>query len=120
MAMVREVQFAQAYSFKYSARPGTPAATMEGQVPEAVKTERLHKLQNLLASQQATFNTGCVGKTLPVLFERQGRQQGHLVGRSPYLQPVHAEAEEKWLGRIMTVEISGAGPNFLSGVIRAA
>jgi tRNA-2-methylthio-N6-dimethylallyladenosine synthase len=118
--LVAGVQFAQAYSFKYSPRPGTPAANMADQVPDHVKTERLHRLQALLERQQARFNAACVGRTIPVLFERPGRRAGQLVGRSPYLQPVHAEATRDLLGRIMPVEISAAGPNSLSGVIRAA
>ena len=118
--LVAGVQFAQAYSFKYSPRPGTPAAKMADQVPDEVKTERLHRLQALLERQQARFNAACVGRTIPVLFERPGRRAGQLVGRSPYLQPVHAEATRDLLGRIMPVEISAAGPNSLSGVIRAA
>ena len=114
------MQFAQAYSFRYSPRPGTPAANMADQVPEHVKTERLHRLQALLERQQERFNAACVGRTIPVLFERPGRRAGQLVGRSPYLQPVHAQATRDLLGRIMPVEISAAGPNSLSGVIRAA
>ncbi|HRD75275.1 MAG TPA: tRNA (N6-isopentenyl adenosine(37)-C2)-methylthiotransferase MiaB [Hyphomicrobiaceae bacterium] len=120
LTMVEEIGFAQAYSFKYSARPGTPASTIEEQVPEGVKAFRLLRLQELLESQQRRFNAGCVGKTFPVLFERPGRHSGQLVGRSPYLQPVHADAEPGLLGRIMPVEIPAAGPNSLSGVIKAA
>jgi tRNA-2-methylthio-N6-dimethylallyladenosine synthase len=118
--IVRKVRFAQAYSFKYSPRPGTPAGTMAGQVPEPVKIERLARLQALLAEQTSTFNAGCVGRVLPVLFERRGRQEGQLIGRSPYLQSVHAEAAPGLMGRIIPVEIAKAGPNSLSGVIRAA
>jgi tRNA-2-methylthio-N6-dimethylallyladenosine synthase len=118
--LVTRVGFAQAYSFKYSARPGTPAATMEEQLPEAVRSERLQRLQALLDSQQSSFNASCVGRVFPVLFERPGRRAGQLVGRSPYLQAVHADADPAMLGRIMPVEISGAGPNSLSGVVRAA
>jgi len=117
--LVAQVGFAQAYSFKYSARPGTPAATMDGQIAEAVKDDRLRRLQQLLDGQQSSFNAGCVGKTFPVLFERAGRRAGQLIGRSPYLQAVHAEASDQHLGRILPVEISAAGPNSLSGVIRA-
>jgi len=120
LALVEAVGFAQAYSFKYSARPGTPAATIEDQVPEAVALDRLHRLQHLLDTQQVRFNAGCVGRVFPVLFERSGRRDGQLVGRSPYLQPVHAFAEAAMLGRIIPVEILGSGPNSLSGVIRAA
>jgi tRNA-2-methylthio-N6-dimethylallyladenosine synthase len=117
--VVREVGFAQAYSFKYSARPGTPAASME-QLPEEVKAERLHRLQDLLDRQQTSFNSSFVGKILTVLFEKPGRRVGQLVGRSPYLQAVHAEAAPELLGRILPVEIAAAGPNSLSGVIKAA
>jgi tRNA-2-methylthio-N6-dimethylallyladenosine synthase len=118
--IVREVGFAQAYSFKYSPRPGTPAATMDGQLPESIKIERLARLKALLDEQQSSFNAECVGRVLPVLFERQGRREGQLIGRSPYLQSVHAEAAPGLMGRIIPVEIAKAGPNSLSGVIRAA
>jgi tRNA-2-methylthio-N6-dimethylallyladenosine synthase len=117
--IVREVGFAQAYSFKYSARPGTPAAKLAEQVPDGVKKERLSRLQEVIDSQQEAFNRGCVGCTLPVLFEREGRHRGQLVGRSPYLQAVHAEAGPEWLGRIADVEISSFGPNSIAGVIGA-
>jgi tRNA-2-methylthio-N6-dimethylallyladenosine synthase len=117
--IVREVGFAQAYSFKYSARPGTPAAKLAEQVPDGVKKERLSRLQEVIDAQQEAFNRGCVGRTLPVLFEREGRRRGQLVGRSPYLQAVHAEAGPEWLGRIADVEISSFGPNSIAGVIGA-
>ena len=117
--MVRQVGFAQAYSFKYSPRPGTPAANMD-QLPEAVKADRLSRLQGLLNHQQTSFNSGCIGKIFPVLFERLGRRAGQLIGRSPYLQAVHADAAPELLGDIMPVEIAAAGPNSLSGVIKAA
>jgi tRNA-2-methylthio-N6-dimethylallyladenosine synthase len=119
LEVVREVGFAQAYSFKYSARPGTPAATMADQVPLAVAAERLSRLQELLDAQQADFNRDCIGKVVPVLFEKPGRRSGQLVGRSPYLQLVHAEAEAGLLGRVLPVKISNAGPNSLSGVVLA-
>jgi tRNA-2-methylthio-N6-dimethylallyladenosine synthase len=114
MALVREVGYAQAYSFKYSPRPGTPAATA-GQVPEEAKAERLARLQALLAEQQAAFNEAAVGRTLPVLIEKPGRHAGQMVGRSPYLQAVHLEAAPEEAGRILEVAIEGAGPNSLSG-----
>ncbi len=120
LAVVSEVGFAQAYSFKYSARPGTPAAKLPDQVPEEVKTERLLRLQELLTRQQLTFNESVVGRTMPVLFDRPGRHSGQLVGRSPYLQAVHAKAGLELLGRMVPVEISSAGPNSLSGVIYPA
>ena len=118
--LVREIGFAQAYSFKYSARPGTPAATMDGQVPEDVKTERLSQLQNLLETQQKSFNDGFVGRVVPVLFERTGRRAGHLVGRTPYLQLVHVEAAEAALGRVLPVAIASASQNSLTGTLEAA
>ena len=120
LALVAEVGFAQGYSFKYSARPGTPASTLADQVPDAVKSERLARLQRLLHRQQATFNERCVGRTLPVLFEKLGKRPGQLAGRSPYLQAVHADAGPECLGRILPIEISSFGPNSLAGVIRSA
>jgi tRNA-2-methylthio-N6-dimethylallyladenosine synthase len=120
LGLVEEIGFAQAYSFKYSMRPGTPAANIDEQVPEAVKVERLARLQNLLDTQQQRFNESCVGKVMPVLFERSGRHAGQLVGRSPYLQPVHAALPSDALGRIVAVEIEAAGPNSLAGVVSAA
>ncbi|MBI1651273.1 tRNA (N6-isopentenyl adenosine(37)-C2)-methylthiotransferase MiaB [Hyphomicrobium sulfonivorans] len=113
-----QIGFAAAYSFKYSPRPGTPAEKMDQQVPEDVKAERLARLQKLVEQQQQAFAAGCVGRTLPVLFERPGRRPGQLIGRSPYLQSVYAEAPAEMLGRIVPVEISGFGPNSLNGVIR--
>ena len=118
--LVNEIGFAQAFSFKYSARPGTPAATIEDQVPEKIKSERLQRVQELLSAQQNSFNANCIGRTFPVLFEQSGRYSGQLVGRSPYLQPVHVEGPEELLGRILEVEISAAWPNSLAGVIATA
>ncbi|MYE02067.1 MAG: tRNA (N6-isopentenyl adenosine(37)-C2)-methylthiotransferase MiaB [Alphaproteobacteria bacterium] len=115
MALVRDVGYAQAYSFKFSARPGTPAAADPLQVPEEVKSERLARLQDLLNSQQQAFNRSCVGKRLPVLFERPGKRRGQLVGRSPYMQAVHAEAGPARIGDLAEVDILAAGPNSLSG-----
>ncbi len=120
LALVAEVGFAQAFSFKYSPRPGTPASKLADQVPDAVKSERLARLQALLDRQQAAFNERSVGRTLPVLFEKPGRRPGQLVGRSPYLQAVHADAQPELLGQILPVEISSFGPNSLAGVIRSA
>jgi len=120
LALIREVGFAQAYSFKYSPRPGTPASTMREQVPENVKSERLLQLQGLLDEQQIIFNKECVGKHMPVLFERTGRKDGQLVGRSPYLQAVHSDAGTDLLGSIIEVEIISAGPNSLEADIVSA
>ncbi|RIA55367.1 tRNA (N6-isopentenyl adenosine(37)-C2)-methylthiotransferase MiaB [Dichotomicrobium thermohalophilum] len=118
MQLVREIGFASAFSFKYSSRPGTPAAEMDEQVPEDVKLDRLHTLQALLAEQQRAFNDSMVGRTLPVLFEASGRNAGQLTGRSPYLQPVHVEAPAEAVGQIVDVEITQAGANSLKGVIK--
>jgi len=117
MDVVERVGFAQAYSFKYSPRPGTPAATLSDQVPEVEKARRLAILQERLNAQQAAFNRAQIGRTLPVLLERPGRKPGQLAGRSPYLQAVHVEASEQLIGGIFPVSITQAGPNSLSGVI---
>jgi tRNA-2-methylthio-N6-dimethylallyladenosine synthase len=112
--LVSEVEFAQAFSFKYSPRPGTPAA-IEKQLPEPVKAERLAELQALLQRQQRAFNEAAVGTTMPVLFEKPGRHDGQLVGRSPYLQAVHADAAPHAIGKILPVEIVRSGANSLAG-----
>jgi tRNA-2-methylthio-N6-dimethylallyladenosine synthase len=117
LALVREVGYAGAFSFKYSRRPGTPAAAMPGQVAEAVKDERLQRLQALLAAQQAAFNAAQTGRSLAVLFEKPGRRAGQLIGRSPYLQAVHATAPDRLIGKIVPVRIEGAGPNSLAGAL---
>jgi tRNA-2-methylthio-N6-dimethylallyladenosine synthase len=113
--LVEEICFAQAFSFKYSPRPGTPAASAAGQVAERVKSERLAALQLLLARQQREFNEACVGRVLPVLFEKPGRHEGQLVGRTPYLQSVHVLAGAERIGEIVPALISGASANSLSG-----
>jgi tRNA-2-methylthio-N6-dimethylallyladenosine synthase len=118
MALVREVRFAQAFSFKYSARPGTPAAMAPRQVSEAVKNERLQCLQALLAEQQAAFNESCRGRILPVLFEKEGRKPGQAVGRSPYLQPVPVDGAAHLIGQIRDVRIVDVLPNSLKGALR--
>ena len=117
--MARRVGFAQAFSFKYSARPGTPAASLEGQVPEAVKKERLAVLQALIEDSRRDFDRAIVGRTLPVLFEGKGRKPGQIAGRSPYLQAVHVDGPESLIGHIAEVDISAAGPNSLSGVMKS-
>jgi len=118
VAMVKTAGFAHAYSFKYSSRPGTPAASLGEQVPDSVKKERLERLQAVVEEGYGRFNRASVGKTVPVLFEKAGRHPGQLVGRSPYLQLVHADAGLALIGEIVDVEIQAAGPNSLSGVIR--
>jgi tRNA-2-methylthio-N6-dimethylallyladenosine synthase len=114
--LVAEIGFAQAYSFKYSPRPGTPAAA-ERQVPEPVKAERLAVHQSLLREQQRAFNDAAVGTTMPVLFEKPGRHPGQLVGRTPWLHPVHADADPSQIGRIVPAHIIGVRSNSLTGVI---
>jgi len=117
LALVREVGHAGAFSFKYSRRPGTPAAAMPGQVAEAVKDERLAQLNALLDEQARDFNARQVGRTLPVLFERKGRHPGQLIGRSPYLQAVYAAAPDRLLGQIVPVRIEEAARMSLGGVL---
>ena len=115
--LVAEIGFAQAFSFKYSPRPGTPAATAADPVPGPVKAERLAALQAVLQRQQRAFNESCVGHVLPVLFEKPGRHPGQLIGRSPYLQSVHAEAAPDRIGEIVPVMIRAVEPNSLAGAI---
>jgi tRNA-2-methylthio-N6-dimethylallyladenosine synthase len=117
LALVREVSFAQAFSFKYSRRPGTPAAGAPSQVPDAAKEQRLAELQALLRAQQGRFNAGCVGQTLPVLFTGSGRHPGQVAGRSPFLQPVHVLGAEALVGCEIPVAIAAALPNSLSGTL---
>ncbi len=115
LRLVTEVGYSQAYSFKYSPRPGTPAADATGQVPEAIKAERLATLQNLLAEQQIAFNQGCVGREVEVLFEAEGRRAGQLLGRSPFMQAVHVAAPASLKGRLLPVRVESAHPNSLAG-----
>ncbi len=117
MEIVRKVGYAQAYSFKYSPRPGTPGALREDQVPEDIKTERLARLQALITSQQVAFNQQWIGKTLPVLFERHGKQDDQLMGRSPYMQSVYVANNDNIMGEIRQVAITGAFANSLTGSI---
>jgi tRNA-2-methylthio-N6-dimethylallyladenosine synthase len=117
LGLVREVGYATAFSFKYSRRPGTPAAAMPGQVDEAVKDERLARLNALLDEQARAFNASQVGRVLPVLFERPGRHPGQLIGRSPYLQAVHATAPDRLIGQIVPVRIEAAARMSLAGAL---
>nr|WP_300998199.1 tRNA (N6-isopentenyl adenosine(37)-C2)-methylthiotransferase MiaB [Hyphomonas sp.] len=114
MQLVRDIGYAIAYSFKYSSRPGTPAAEMHGHVSEAVKDERLQTLQALLRLQQTEFNAAQIGKTLPVLVTGKGRNAGQMHGRSPYLQAVHFDGPESLNGQIVDVRIVGASLNSLT------
>jgi tRNA-2-methylthio-N6-dimethylallyladenosine synthase len=113
--LVREVGYAQAFSFKYSPRPGTPAAASPKQIPDDVKAERLAALQALLSGQQSAFNKSCAGKVMPVLFEKAGSKRGQLVGRSPWLQPVHVGDAQARIGEICDVRIAEVLPNSLRG-----
>ena len=117
LGLVEGIGFAQAFSFKYSPRPGTPASGARRQVPEAVKAERLRTLQDLLDRQAAEFNAACVGKLAPVLLERQGRHRGQLVGRSPYLQAVHLAADGHSVGDLVDVRVTASHPHSLAGTI---
>jgi tRNA-2-methylthio-N6-dimethylallyladenosine synthase len=117
LRLVGDIGYAQAYSFKYSPRPGTPAAAMPNQIPDPVKSERLDRLQASLRSQQERFNRACIGRTLSVLLDRAGRRDGHLAGRSPYLQPVQVEAAPALLGTIVDVDIRSAQPSSLAGCL---
>jgi tRNA-2-methylthio-N6-dimethylallyladenosine synthase len=116
LKFVAAVNYAQAYSFKYSPRPGTPAASMEGQVSPKVMDERLQRLQALLNDQQLAFNRATVGKSCGVLLERRGKKPGQLIGKSPWLQSVHLETAAL-IGDIVDVDILSAGPNSLGGAM---
>jgi len=113
LALVRTVRYAQAYSFKYSPRPGTPGAEMKGHVEEHVKDERLQRLQALLTEQMQEFNAGMAGRTMDLLIEKPGRQPGQRVGRSPWLQPVIVDETAGEIGDIIDVRITGTGFNSL-------
>ena len=114
LRLVEQVRYAQAFSFKYSPRPGTPAADMDGQVAQEVMDERLQRLQALLNAHQLAFNEASVGRRTSVLLERPGRRLGQLVGKTPWLQSVHLETAAK-IGDIVEVELLSAGPNSLAG-----
>ncbi|MCA0407313.1 MAG: tRNA (N6-isopentenyl adenosine(37)-C2)-methylthiotransferase MiaB [Proteobacteria bacterium] len=121
MDLVRRVGFASAFSFKYSARPGTKSAEGPDDVPDAVKNERLYALQALLAEQQTAFNAKAMGQTFPVLFEKPGRHPGQVQGKSPYLQAVHVnvgEAQAQGLiGQLANVTVTELAPNSLHAVL---
>jgi tRNA-2-methylthio-N6-dimethylallyladenosine synthase len=120
LGLVAEVGFSGAFSFKYSPRPGTPGAEMASQVDEAVKSERLERLQRAIDDSAAAFNRNCLGRTFDVLFERPGRYDGQLVGRSPYLQPVQATAPASLIGEIAAVTITQIASNSLFGALAQA
>jgi tRNA-2-methylthio-N6-dimethylallyladenosine synthase len=118
LQIVDEVGYASAYSFKFSARPGTPAATMEEQIPREIMDERLHRLHERIGAHQLAFNRSKVGVDTQVLVERQGRRDGQMIGRSPWLQSVHVETAAA-PGDIVDVTLVAAGPNSMTGAARA-
>ncbi len=115
LRVVETVEYASAYSFKYSPRPGTPAAQMEGQVPEDVKSERLQRLQTLLNMQMQRFNARCVGAEMDVILDRPGKHPGQYVGRSPYMQAVHVDNAAGSVDKMVRVRIASASANSLGG-----
>ena len=117
LGLVRDIGYATAFSFKYSKRPGTPASTMRKQIPEDVKAARLDALQKLLLSQQYAFDDSQVGKVLPVLFEKTARETGQIMGRTPYLQPVHVKTDAARIGHVADVRIERRTANSLHGVL---
>jgi tRNA-2-methylthio-N6-dimethylallyladenosine synthase len=119
LALARETGYAQAYSFKYSRRPGTPAAVRGDQVEEQVKEARLAQLQHLLSAQQDNFNRSMIGSSVPILFENP-LPDGRLFGRSPYMQAVRAPGHARLVGEELSVEIGQAGLNSLSGALEMA
>ncbi len=118
LQIVREARYSQAFSFKYSPRPGTPAAGMAEQVAPEVMDERLRRLQALLNEQQYEFNQATVGRTTDILLERTGKLDGQLIGKTPWLQSVHIISPDLQIGDLVEVEITQAGPNSLTGQIR--
>ena len=120
MDLVQKIGYASAYSFKYSPRPGTPAADEDDQIEELVKKQRLATLQEALTIQQKTFNESKIGASMPILLEKPGRREGQLIGRSPFLQSVHIDAMEKGIGDMVDVTITGATLNSLHGVIKSS
>jgi tRNA-2-methylthio-N6-dimethylallyladenosine synthase len=119
MALAHDVGYASHFSFKYSPRPGTPASKQK-QIDEEVKATRLEELQTLLFAQQRDFNRSCIGSTMDVLFEKPGRQTGQAIGRSPFLQPVHADGAAQYLGQIRRVKIESVFPNSLQASLIAS
>ena len=120
LALISDVGFSGAFSFKYSPRPGTPGADMDNQVAEEIKAERLQRLQDAIERNQAAFNQSCLGRGLDVLFEREGRHPGQIVGRSPYLQLVQVTAPSSLIGNIAEVCVTEISSNSLFGVLAQA
>ncbi len=112
--IVDAVRYASAYSFKYSPRPGTPAATMENQIPQPVMDERLRRLQARLAEHSTAFNAACIGRTTRVLIDRVGRRPGQMIGKSPWLQSVFMATDAR-IGDMVEARLTHALPNSLGG-----
>src|SRR5205085_9070171 len=119
LSLIDEIGYAGAFSFKYSARPGTPAADMPDQIGEDVKSERLRRLQTAIDRNAAAFNARCVGRSVEVLFEKPGRHPGQIVGRSPYLQPVQVMASQSLIGKVAAITIAEVSSNSLFCVLEA-
>ncbi len=118
MQLARDVEYASCYSFKYSARPGTPAANLQAAlVADHIASDRLKRFQGLINEQQAAFNKTCEGRTMPILFDRKGKKEGQLSGRSPYFQSVYVTGNERLIGNIVDVKITNAFDNSLTGEI---
>ena len=115
--LIERVGYSQCYSFKYSPRPGTPAAALDNQVPESVKSERLYILQDLIAKQQLSFNQSMSGKVLSILLQKSGKKEGQLIGKSPYMQSVFVSAPKEIEGEIVNVEIINGLQNSLAGIL---
>ena len=118
LKIVDAVRYAAAYSFKYSARPGTPAATMEDQIPREIMDDRLQRLQAKITENQLAFNRSKIGVDTQILIERKGRHDGQMIGRSPWLQSVHVETDAR-PGELLDVTLVAAGPNSMTGAARA-
>jgi tRNA-2-methylthio-N6-dimethylallyladenosine synthase len=119
LSIIDAVGYAAAYSFKYSARPGTPAAVMEGAVPAHIMDDRLQQLQERLASNSTAFNRSCVGRDTRILIDRKGRRPGQMIGKSPWLQSVIVDTDAG-IGEMLDVTLTSAFPNSLSGALRTA
>jgi tRNA-2-methylthio-N6-dimethylallyladenosine synthase len=120
LSLINEVGLSTAFSFKFSPRPGTPGADMEDQVAESTKTERLYRLQDEIERHQTAFNRSSLGRRFSVLFEREGRHPGQIVGKSPYLQQVQVTAPSSLIGNIAEVSVTGLSSNSLFGVLAQA
>lgn len=117
LTLIEEISFIHSYSFKYSIRPGTPAANIKDQVSEDQKNARLIELQKTLTTQQQAFNKSCIGSMMPVLLDSPGRFPGQLTGRSPYMQPIYVNAPADFMGRVIQLKITNGSSNSLSGTL---